>query len=86
MKINVNISAILGAGAMVLVSVMGFLVVTAWANDKQIAVHETKLTVLEAMRPQVFDTLMKVDSIEKSVRELRDGKCNFKRKTKTQGD
>lgn len=88
MKIHVNLSAVLGAVCIGLATVVWAFaqsfVSTVYANDKLMAVHEQKITGIEAMRPQVLDILMKVDSMEKAMRQMRERRCRTS--NKTEGD
>lgn len=52
---------------------------TVYAVEKKVEQHENKLVGVEAIRPQVQDILMKVDSMDKAIREIRDTKCHFKK-------
>lgn len=87
MNIKINVSAILGSvcaamGAVIWTFAQGF-VGTVYANDKMVLNHDQRLAVLEAIRPQVQDILVKVDSMDRAIR--RDRQCNVP-KQKVAGD
>lgn len=49
-------------------------------HDTTLALHDQEIKLLSAMRPQVQDILIKMDSVDKSVREMRERTCFFQPK------
>lgn len=81
MNLKINLSTLVGGtitgAAIVIWTMLQSLVGTVYANDKKIVEQEFRFAGLEAMRPQIQDILIKVDSMDKAIRDMRDLKCKI---------